>query len=66
MECQLLETCGFFKKYGKTWHLACQELILRYCKGSDTKNCRRLEYRNAYGNPPEDEMMPSGMMMKYE
>ena len=66
MECQLLPTCGFFKKYVTSSRIVCQELIHRYCKGRDTDQCKRLEYRKAYGNPPDDDMMPSGMVMKYE
>ncbi len=64
MDCELLDKCGFFKKYCTTNNMACQGLINRYCKGDDMKNCKRLEYRNTHGAPPPDNMMPSGIMVK--
>jgi hypothetical protein len=64
MECQYLITCGFFKKYIISERVVCQELINRYCKGTDMKQCKRLEYQTTYGNPPDDDMMPSGSMVK--
>jgi hypothetical protein len=59
-ECELLEECGFFKKYQATKDLACKGFIQQYCKGPKMNQCRRKEYRQAHGKPPSDDMMPNG------
>jgi len=63
MKCQLLEKCGFFKKYQNTADLACKGFIRTYCKGSMMNECKRMEYRKQHGVPPADDMMPSGHVM---
>ena len=63
-ECEYLETCGFFKKYGSTKDLACRGFIAMYCKGDKMNECKRLEYRKKNGVPPSDDMMPTGQMCK--
>lgn len=62
-ECELLSTCGFFKKYQETKNLACRGFIRQYCKGPDIEKCKRKEYRKKHGVPPSDDMMPSGQMI---
>jgi len=62
-ECELLGSCGFFKKYQTTNELACRGLIQNYCKGPKMDQCKRKEYRQQHGKPPSDDMMPSGQMM---
>jgi hypothetical protein len=64
MECQYLLTCGFFKKHSISESVVCQGLIDKYCKGTEMKACKRREYQITYGNPPDDDMMPSGLMIK--
>lgn len=64
IKCQLLEKCGFFKKYQNTLDLACKGFIRTYCKGAKMNECKRMEYRNQHGEPPTDDMMPSGHIMK--
>jgi hypothetical protein len=63
MECELLETCGFFKKYNDSLDLACRGFIKSYCKGDKMDDCARKIYRNTHGEPPHDDMMPSGQDM---
>ncbi len=60
MECELLETCGFFKKYEDSLDLACRGFIKSYCKGEKMDECARKIYRREHGQPPHDDMMPSG------
>ncbi|MDA8084032.1 MAG: hypothetical protein M0024_10285 [Nitrospiraceae bacterium] len=60
MECELLNSCGFFKKYSETKDLACRSFIRNYCKGQKMTECKRKEYRKTHGKPPVDDMMPSG------
>jgi hypothetical protein len=62
-ECELLEKCGFFKKYQSTKELACKGFIISYCKGSDMDDCMRKKYRQEHGTPPSDDMMPNGRMI---
>ncbi len=62
-ECELLEKCGFFKKYQSTKDLACKGFISSYCRGLKMNECKRKEYRQKNGTPPVDEMMPSGQMI---
>jgi hypothetical protein len=62
-ECELLEECGFFKKYRQYDDEACEELIAQYCKGSMKAGCKRKEYRNKNGHPPPADMLPDGEMI---
>ncbi len=63
MKCELLEKCGFFKKYQVTKDLACRGFIRAYCTGNKMDECKRKEYRQQHGAPPPDDMMPNGAMM---
>ena len=62
-KCELLEKCGFFKKYQSTKDLACRGFLNMYCQGPKMDVCRRKEYRKEHGAPPPDDMMPNGMMI---
>lgn len=63
VECELLETCGFFKKYNDTLNLACRGFVKTYCKGPKMDECLRKEYRLKNGHPPTDAMLPTGQKM---
>ena len=63
MDCDLLDKCGFFLKYRETLNLACRGFIKTYCKGPKMDECKRKEYRLQHGQPPEDDMLPSGQLM---
>jgi major membrane immunogen (membrane-anchored lipoprotein) len=63
-DCELLENCGFFRKYQGSNEFACKAFIEQYCKGSKMNQCKRKEYRNQHGEPPSDDMLPTGGMMK--
>jgi hypothetical protein len=60
-KCELLEQCGFFKKFQDINELACRGFINRYCNGPDMEKCKRKEYRQKYGTPPSEDMMPNGL-----
>ncbi len=62
-ECELLEKCGFFKKYRSVDNEACETLIAMYCKGSMTDKCKRKEYLKNHGESPSDDMLPDGEMI---
>ena len=63
MDCELLGTCGFFKKYEGSLDLACRGFIKAYCKGDKMDLCARKKFRAENGKPPHDDMMPSGQDM---
>ena len=58
--CELLETCGFFKKYQESWSVACKNMINKYCMGDKMAECKRKEYRAKNGQAPDADMMPTG------
>jgi len=58
--CELLERCGFFKKYGETKDLACRGFINQFCKGDKMNQCKRKEYSKKHGESPSEDMMPNG------
>jgi hypothetical protein len=62
-ECDLLEKCGFFKKYQPTRDLACRGFIQQYCRGPKMNECKRKQYRRNHGISPSDDMMPNGQTM---
>ena len=59
-KCELLETCGFFKKHQATKNSACKGFIRIYCEGEKMDECVRKQYRKEHGKPPDDDMMPNG------
>ena len=62
-DCELLPTCGFFKKHQQTTNLACLGFMRVYCKGPQQSECKRREFRRDHGCPPDDDMLPSGQFM---
>ncbi len=60
MECDLLDKCGFFKKYMGSREAACKGLISMYCRGNKMNDCQRKVFRKAHGAPPPDTMLPNG------
>ncbi len=62
-DCELLQTCGFFRKYQDTLNMACRGFIKSHCKGPKVAECERKRYRMEHGGPPVDEMLPSGQML---
>ena len=59
-QCELLESCGFFKAHADSNDLACKGFIQQYCRGSRMDQCARKQYRMKHGAPPPDDMMPNG------
>ena len=59
-ECEKLETCGFFIKYGEVKDLVCRGFVNQYCKGDKMDQCKRKEYSRILREAPSDDMMPTG------
>ena len=60
-KCELLEKCGFFNNFQGSNEVIKEGWIALYCydlKRSET--CLRKKYRKEHGNPPEDNMAPTG------
>ncbi len=62
-DCDLLDRCGFFKKYQHSLDLACQGFMNNYCTGAKMEECVRKQFRKEHGHPPDDDMLPTGQMM---
>jgi hypothetical protein len=60
LKCNLLDDCGFIKKYQPTEDMACRWFIQEYCRGTRMAKCKRKEYFQQRGTQPSDDMMPSG------
>jgi hypothetical protein len=63
MECELLDTCGFFTKYHESKDMSCQTFIRVYCQGEKRNECKRKKFSAKYGISPLDNMMPHGTMV---
>jgi len=59
-ECELLRYCGFFKKYQNSRNVICRGYIRAYCQGDNMDKCHRKRHLKEHGQPPPDDMMPSG------
>ena len=64
-ECELLENCGYFKKYKDSKELACRGFIHLYCRGAKMSQCKRKMYRIEHGEPPPDDMLPTGSIVRH-
>jgi hypothetical protein len=62
-DCENLKTCGFFRKYFHVNKTACRNFIKTYCRGEMQDECERKAYRIANGGPPDDDMMPNGIVL---
>ena len=63
MECELIDTCGFFAKYRDSKDISCQAFIRIYCQGERSHDCKRKKYRDKYKTFPVDDMMPHGTII---
>ena len=61
MGCELLDVCGFFKKYQHVKETACKGFINMYCNGPKMDECMRKKYRMEHGVAPPDDMLTNGM-----
>lgn len=62
-QCELLERCGFFKKWASVNETACKGYKKMYCAAESPKVCRRKEYLTSRGEPPPDDMLPNGKIL---
>jgi hypothetical protein len=58
--CELLDDCGFFRKYQPKEEMACRHFIQEYCRGTRMAECKRRKHFQQHGTQPSDDMMPTG------
>lgn len=63
MGCDKLEVCPFFTKHAVAKPLACESLVLRFCKGPERALCARDQFYRQYGIKPDDDMTPMGTIL---
>jgi hypothetical protein len=61
--CGNLEKCGFVLKYKDSKANAVKGFIHLFCEGAMQSQCLRKKYREEHGCPPDDDMMPNGLMI---
>lgn len=63
--CELLDKCGFFKKFQGNDEVIKNGWIKMYCQsGEKSELCARKKIRKETGNPPPDNMAPNGYIIK--
>jgi hypothetical protein len=65
-DCELLAECAFFKKYAKTLVVDCRWLIAEYCRGSKQSECKRKQHRLKHEEPPPENMLPGGSLIRLD
>ena len=62
--CELLSKCGFFKNFKGNSEVVKQGWIRNFCESKDkSERCKRKEIRKATGQPPADNMAPTGKLL---
>lgn len=65
-ECEMLADCAFFKKYSKTHVAACHGMIAEYCGGSKQAECKRKQHKLKHQEPPPENMLPGGSIIRMD
>ena len=63
-KCVLLDTCGFFLNFQGNSEVVKQGWIRNYCESREkSERCERKKIRKETGQPPPDNMAPTGTML---
>jgi hypothetical protein len=63
-QCEFLGTCGFFLNYKGNTEVVRQGWVSLFCEDEQkSKQCERKKVRQATGQPPADNMAPTGSML---
>lgn len=63
-KCEFLEKCGFFRNCRGNTEVIKQGWVRLYCEDLDkSKHCERRKIREMTGQPPADNMCPTGQML---
>ena len=62
--CEFLDRCGFFLNYRGNTEVIKQGWIRMYCENQGkSKQCERRKVREETGQPPADNMCPTGRVL---
>ncbi|HEX2965132.1 MAG TPA: hypothetical protein VHO84_05080 [Syntrophorhabdaceae bacterium] len=62
--CELLDTCGFFKNFNQNAGVEERSWIRMYCESPITSDsCQRKLFRSKTGLAPADNMAPTGKIL---
>ena len=62
--CENLEKCGFFKNFKGNTEVIKNSWIRMFCQDIQRSlNCKRKEIKKQTGNPPADNMAPTGKLL---
>jgi len=62
--CEYLDKCGFFLNYRGNTEVIKQGWVRMYCESEDkSKQCARRKVREQTGQPPADNMCPTGKLL---
>jgi hypothetical protein len=63
-QCELLAKCGFFANYKGNTDVVREGWIRMYCESAEkSARCERKKIRRETGQPPPDNMAPTGKML---
>jgi len=63
--CELLTKCGFFSNFKGNTEVVKQGWIRMFCEDQEkSERCERKKIRKMTGKPPEDNMAPTGQMIR--
>ncbi len=62
--CEQRENCPFYKKMNATQIHLHRVYVEDYCRGAFARDCLRRVHQEIYGEPPCDELAPSGLILK--
>jgi hypothetical protein len=63
-KCELLEKCGFFRSFKANTEVTKNGWVHMYCESKlKSDNCKRKQFRKENGQPPVDNMAPTGKML---
>ena len=63
--CELLEKCGFFINFKANAEVIKQGWVRMYCQSQEkSERCKRKKIRQETGQPPADNMAPTGDMIR--
>jgi len=63
-KCELLDTCGFFLNFKGNSEVVKKGWIRNFCESREkSERCERKRIRRETGQPPPDNMAPTGTML---
>lgn len=64
--CELLEKCGFFRKFNESSEVVTEGWIKNFCENQEkSEKCERKKFRKSHGKPPADNMTPTGKIINF-